>query len=215
MNRGGRNTVTLAAGPASAAPSAIAVAAEPPDGLACVDLALAGDRPGEDYGLSLNQATAMCEAMASSCGDSEGRVSDTACPSQLAVLLHELSNLLTGILLNAQMLEWKLPPYSHLKRLVREMTRNAQRGSELMKRLHRLGVEPGQAGAQAGSFAGERTGEGSGAKLPSPKAERPDPAGCDRVLPNSALPKQVLDLTTSCDTRTSNAFPKRDDRDGR
>lgn len=205
MNRGGLSRVT---GPAGAVPSAIAVVAEPASGLAGVDLALSGEHSGEDCGLSLNQATAMCEAMASSCGDSEGRVSDTACPSQLSDLLHELSNLMTGILLNAQVLEWKLPPYSHLKRPVREMTRNAQRGSELMKRLQRLGTQIGQAEAHAESFAGHE----SGAQLPSPKAERSDPAVArfDHVLPS-----QVVDLTANCDTRTSNAFPKRDDRDGR
>ena len=208
MNRGALNRITLAVGPASAVSSAIAVVAEPPNGLARVDLALSGDHLGEDCGLSLNQASAMCEAMGSSCGDSEGCVSDTACPSRLSVLLHELSNLLTGILLNAQMLEWKLPPYSHLKRPVREMTRNAQRGSELMKRLQRLGMEIGQAQGQSGAFAADA----GGAKLPIPKIERPDPAvaGFDHVLPNHAL-----DLTATCDTRTSNAFPKRDDRDGR
>jgi hypothetical protein len=52
-------------------------------------------------------------------------------------LLHELSNVVTGVLMNAQILECRLPPYSHLKRSVREMERNAQRGSELLKRLMR------------------------------------------------------------------------------
>jgi hypothetical protein len=88
--------------------------------------------------------------MGSSCGDSEGRAGETVCPSQLPgggcpELLHELSNLMTGVLLNAQMLEWKLPPYSHLKRPVREVARNAQRSSELMKALLRRCGESGPA----------------------------------------------------------------------
>ena len=94
---------------------------------------------GYDCGPSLGD-NRDCETLASSCGDGEGHVGETACPSQLpgdgcSDLLHELSNLMTGVLLNAQMLEWKLPPYSHLKRPVREVARSAQRSSELMKRL--------------------------------------------------------------------------------
>ncbi|MGA8874858.1 MAG: hypothetical protein WCC25_24135 [Candidatus Korobacteraceae bacterium] len=51
--------------------------------------------------------------------------------------MHQLSNVITPILMHAQMLEWKLPPYSHLKRSVRELERNARRGSELLKALMR------------------------------------------------------------------------------
>ena len=54
-----------------------------------------------------------------------------------ADLLHQLANTTTGVLLNAQVLEWKLPAYSHLKRPLREIERNAQRGGELMKSLLR------------------------------------------------------------------------------
>jgi hypothetical protein len=208
MNHGGLGGVAIATRPTSNVPPEIAVVAEAPNGLAFADLATPAKGSGAECGFPLDQGSGLCEAMDSSCGDSEGRVSDTACPSQLSALLHDLSNLMTGILLNAQVLEWKLPPYSHLKRPVREMTRNAQRGSELMKRLQRLGTQIGHAEAQAVTLVGN----GSGVKLPSPKTERPDPAVArvDTVLPN-----QVLDLTATCDTRTSNAFPKRDDRDGR
>jgi len=78
--------------------------------------------------------------MSSSCGDGEGHATKKACPScfgcsDCAEVLHELSNVMTGVLTNAQVLGWKLPPYSHLKRPVREMERNAQRGGELLKRL--------------------------------------------------------------------------------
>lgn len=78
--------------------------------------------------------------MSSSCGDDEGHAMDQVCPSYFscgscAEVLHELANVMTGVLANAQVLGWKLPPYSHLKRPVREVERNAQRGGELLKRL--------------------------------------------------------------------------------
>jgi len=82
------------------------------------------------------------EAIASSCGDGKGRVPETARPLRLQCrdceeLLHDLASVLTGVLMQSQMVAWKLPPYSHLKRSVREIERNAQRGSELMKRIMR------------------------------------------------------------------------------
>src|SRR5689334_9845329 len=78
--------------------------------------------------------------MSSSCGAHEGHAEEKACPStsscgDCAEMLHELANLMTGVVVNAQVLGWKLPPYSHLKRPVREVERNAQRGGELLKRL--------------------------------------------------------------------------------
>ncbi len=78
--------------------------------------------------------------MSSSCGDDEGHAEEKACPSfsgceDCGEVLHELANLMTGVLVNAQVLGWKLPPYSHVKRPVREVERNAQRGGELLKRL--------------------------------------------------------------------------------
>jgi hypothetical protein len=39
------------------------------------------------------------------------------------------------VLLNTQVMEWKLPSYSRLKRNLHEVQRNAQRGGELTKRL--------------------------------------------------------------------------------
>lgn len=76
----------------------------------------------------------------SSCGDTEGHVCQRACPSTFSCagcedVLHELANVMTAVLTNTQVLSWKLPPYSHLKRSVREMERNAQRCGELLKRL--------------------------------------------------------------------------------
>jgi len=85
--------------------------------------------------------------MSSSGGDSEGHAPHGACPSSLPChicreTLHELSNAMTIVLTNAQMLGWKLPPYSHLKRPARQVERSAQRGAELLKCLmRRLGNE--------------------------------------------------------------------------
>jgi hypothetical protein len=165
-----------------------------------------------DYGISLSESSGLCEATSSSCGDREGRVSDTACPSHAVEgcsgLVHELSNLMTTILLNAQMLEWKLPPYSHLKRPVREVARNAQRASELMRRLQQR--------------CGQRS-HLSQIEYDPPSLDLDGPATASALTTRSApenarmaetLPRQTFDLTTGCDRRTSKAFPKRDDSDG-
>jgi hypothetical protein len=90
-------------------------------------------------GMEVSTATAVTS---SSGGDSEGHVPQRACPSSLSCgdcgeTLHELSNVMTSVLTNAQMLGWKLPPYSHLKRPVRQVERSAQRGAELLKCLMR------------------------------------------------------------------------------
>jgi hypothetical protein len=61
-----------------------------------------------------------------------------SCSSRgFADLLQQLAKTTTGVLMNAQVLEWKLPPHSHLRRPLREIERNAQRGGELMKSLLR------------------------------------------------------------------------------
>ncbi len=52
-----------------------------------------------------------------------------------AEVLHELANGITALHINTQVLDWKLPPHSHLKRSVREIERHAQRCSGLVKRL--------------------------------------------------------------------------------
>src|SRR5215469_8589205 len=50
-------------------------------------------------------------------------------------LLHELNNVFVSVLLNTQVMEWKLPSYSRLKRNLHEVQRDTQRGAELVKRL--------------------------------------------------------------------------------
>ncbi len=208
MNRGGGRRAVLPATAADAVASEILLVAEVPSGLAYADLAVPPNLSGDNCGLPLSESSEVCAAIASSCGDGEGRVSDTACPSQLSDLLHELSNLMTSMLLNAQMLEWKLPPYSHLKRPVREVARSAQRGSELMKRLQRRCAPSNQAEPRPGSLDGDERG----AELPLPKTE---PASAAAAFSRGVLPGQVPDLTAGCDSCTSKAFPKGDDSDGR
>jgi len=156
----------------------------------CADLAAPVNFIDSDSSSKLSQVSVPREVMVSSCGDREGRVSLSACPSQLpragcAELVHELSNLVTAVLLNAQMLEWKLPPYSHIKRPIREMARNAQRASELLRRL-----------------TGRCAGAGQGLSAPVGGAGR-DGGSAHRAS---------VDLTAECDPCTSSVFPKRDDK---
>jgi hypothetical protein len=54
---------------------------------------------------------------------------------ECAQVLHSLNNVLASILLNAQLVEWKLASYSRIKRNIHEIERNAQRGEELVKQL--------------------------------------------------------------------------------
>lgn len=73
-------------------------------------------------------------------------------PSPLAAdhaveMLHDLGNAFASVLLNAQVLDGKMPSYSRAKRYVHEIERSAQRGGALLKRLlERFPAEPGGAG---------------------------------------------------------------------
>jgi len=92
--------------------------------------------------LDLRPTEEMALSSSSCCGDGEGYVSETTHSSPLFTgrcheTLHELSNLVTALVLNAQALECKLPAYSHLKRPVRQLSRTAQRTGQLMKQLMR------------------------------------------------------------------------------
>jgi hypothetical protein len=94
----------------------------------------------EPQPLEISKESEACLIGSSSCGDSEGLADEKVCPSHFrcgdcSEMLHELSNVMTGVLTNAQLLGWKLPPYSHLKRSVREVERGAQRSGELLRRL--------------------------------------------------------------------------------
>lgn len=68
------------------------------------------------------------------CGPGSSR-SSRAFDGDCADLRHELANAMTAVLMNAPALGWKVPPYGHWKRPLREIERNAQFGGELMRRL--------------------------------------------------------------------------------
>ena len=85
----------------------------------------------------------------------ERNIRATSWPSPLATescieLLHDLNNTFAAVLMNAQVLDGKLPSYSRSKRYIHEIERSAQRGGALLKRLlERLaGVKPAHAQRQ-------------------------------------------------------------------
>jgi hypothetical protein len=75
---------------------------------------------------------------------------DASVEPESSDILHGLNNVLVSILLNAQIIEWKLPSYSRLRRNLHEVERSAQRGAALVKRL-RNGREPEASVNQEGS----------------------------------------------------------------
>jgi len=103
----------------------------------------------------------------------------SAQPGQSCVdIAHQLANVMTAVLMNSQVLDWKLPPYSRLKRLVREIERNAQRGGELLKRLQRqLGpvASPDLSGAD--EFCGLAPGAARGTDPRCGEGELQEPGG--------------------------------------
>jgi hypothetical protein len=157
------------------------------------------------------------EAMASSGGEGEERDAQTPRSSHpargCADTLHELANSMTAVLINAQALEWKLPPYSRLKRPVREIERNARRSEALLKRLLRefeidlpeaagqafCGPVPSWRGTVAAVTAQGPTVTEGPVNLPPPA---PSPSA-----PASALSPET-ELTSVCDLCTSAVFPK-------
>jgi len=132
-----------------------------------------------------------------------------------ADLLHELANTTTVVLMNAQVLGWKLPPYSRLKRSVREIERNAQRAAELLKRLL-CRLEPY---LSVQSCLEEACAQ-SAARNPIAVVTSQEPVGeaaeCAVNLPPDANPlpapasSSPIQLTSGCDGRTSTPFPKGD-----
>jgi len=156
------------------------------------------------------------EAMSSSSGeDEEGgattpRSSHAGC-SSCSGTLHELANSVTAVLINAQVLEWRLPPYSRMKRPVREIERHAQRSGALLKRLLRqcdaegenkrqlCGQVPSLRGSVA-TVAGQAPATARGAAhLPALAEAMPGPDA--DFSPES-------ELTSLCDPCTSAFFPK-------
>jgi hypothetical protein len=131
-----------------------------------------------------------------------------------AALVHELANTTTAVLMNAQVLGWRLPPYSRLKRPLLEIERSAQRGSELMKcLLRRLGTDGMDPADQerrcvqddglglTDAVTAQEPGADSGnaENLPPRTNSRPAPGFC-------SVPE--VELTSTCDGCTS-TFPKK------
>ena len=131
--------------------------------------------------------------------------------THLADILHRLANTSTAVLVNIQMLERKLTPYSRLKPLVRKVERQAQEHATLVEGLlshfATNGLQPevcetvplfGGDMAAAGAQGLGATDEAS-AKL---RARRPPSSA-----PDSAFPPEE-ELTLICDRCTSPFFPK-------
>lgn len=157
-------------------------------------------------------------AAISSCGAGEERIADAPHSSPLrcsdcAGFVHDLANVVTGISVNAQLLQRKLPPYSRLKRPVVEMERNAQRGGELLKRLLRLLQE----GAWLRETAAQRCQTGGSLTVVAGQEPSLSAAVTARLAPRfsaGAAPGFLMEppkLTLDCDPCTSSAFPKGDD----
>jgi len=155
-----------------------------------------------------------------------------------ADLVHELANTTTAVLMNAQVLGWRLPPYSRLKRPLREIERNAQRGGELMKRLlSHLATEAGgqpdgtmcvDSGLKVNRLLYQAAGETgdqpecvpadlSSQRMDTVTAQEPDvDSGTTVILPPrmTTRPAPVfysrpeIELTSACDACTS-TFPKK------
>lgn len=139
---------------------------------------------------------------------------------ECAEALHDISNIMTAVLVNARILGWKLPPYSHLKRPVHELERNAQRGGELLKVLaRRLGSGDAQPGGPvewhsdamaSGALLTARARRSNQAMRRSSPAPRSPVASAPGFLPQHSP-----DLTVRCDACPSGIFPKGDDGDER
>ena len=160
------------------------------------------------------------EAMASSSGEGEERDAKTPCSSHAscsgcADTVHELANAMTAVLINAQVLEWKLPPYSRMKRPVREIERHAQRGGVLLKRLLRH-FEPGPVqGAAGNELCGQvpaLRGTMATVSAQGLDATAKGPVKLPPLKPASSAPASCFspqeELTSLCDLCTSAVFPK-------
>lgn len=177
----------------------------------------------------------------------DGQDCETAQPfatpaGECSQILHALANVMTGVLMNAQMLDWKLPPYSRLKRPVREIERAAQRATELATRLRsRLvagSVEAAEAQNQDQLCRRPLSSLGAMAAVTAQEPGPPQRAGFARsgveepgqpgeIAPGAAklspltttspapvfCPPADRELTWQCDPCTSANFPKRDDGD--
>ena len=109
-----------------------------------------------------------------------------------AETVHELANVMTAVLMNSQVLDWKLPPYSRLKRPVREIERHAQRGGELLKRLQRQLVPVSSPeGAGDGEFCGQAAGPARGSAQGPDQGLTPRHGGGEAQEPGVVTARQA------------------------
>ncbi len=122
--------------------------------------------------------------------------------------MHELANSINAVLINSQVLEWKLPPYSRLKRLAREIERHAQRSAALLQQWLEINeswqeccvpVAPRHGTMAAVAGQGPTAADEGPGNLP---CHDPSPAA-----PGLAFPPERV-LTSICDRCTSTIFPK-------
>ena len=98
-----------------------------------------------------NDETERLTSVAQTSGETlhtNAAASPLACDACVQVL-HDLNNAFSGVLMNAQVLDCKLPSYSRSKRYIHEIERSAQRGNALVKRL--LGHLSSECGSSAPS----------------------------------------------------------------
>ena len=157
------------------------------------------------------------EAMAPSGGQGEEGGAKTPLSPQAgwggcADTLHELANTVNAVLINAQLLEWKLPPYSRLKRPVREIERHAQRSGALLKRLLRQFEAEEEATQDLCGQVPALHGTGAAVTAQGPDATTRGPAKLLSLAPSLSAPVSCFppknELTTLCDPCTSSFFPK-------
>ena len=160
------------------------------------------------------------EAMGPGNGDNEESAVPAPRPSHagraFTDTLHELANAVTAVVVNAQVLEWKLPPYSRLKRPAREIERHAQRGGALLKRLlHQLeGTKEAdlESRRQAPFLQGHRLGNSTAVTDPGPDTTAEEAAKLPPPAPWPPAPGSGFSsesgLTSLCDPCTSAFFPK-------
>ena len=156
------------------------------------------------------------EAMASSSGEGEEGDARTPPSSHAGCrgcvnTLHELANTIGAVLINAQVMEWKLPPYSRLRRPIREIERHAQRSGALLKRLL-LQFEGEEEASQdlCGQVPSLRETMAA-VTAQGPEATANGPVKLPSMAPLPMAPacfSPESELTTVCDPCTSTFFPK-------
>jgi hypothetical protein len=158
---------------------------------------------------------AVCHREAPDATEGEGDAASAQSRDRCEGLLHTLANVVTGILMNAQILSWKVPPYSCLKRPLREIENHALRAAEL---VNLLSCELSGAIRTSRLIQNELREylpprEGIAVTAQEPAATADLPPAANRLKAPGFFRARRQALTTRCDVSPSGDFPKRDDRD--